>query len=282
VNGNNGQAHQLFESPVFAVEKVSYSYYGRYPALREVDLVVEQGEQLVLLGANGCGKSTLLKVLDGLLRPDNGRIAAFGEDATTVADDPLRSRELHRRVGLVFQDADVQLFSATVWDDIAFGPLQLGLADDEVRRRVQEALRTMGVEDLADRAPFELSGGEKRRVAIATVLAIDPEVLLLDEPTANLDPRSKAVLVDLIAGLGRMGKTIITTTHELEIVSAIATRVIVFGDRERRPIAAGNVADILEDEDLLIRANLVHEHLHWHGSLAHEHQHDHAGEHEHH
>lgn len=270
------------EPLVFQLDKVSYSYLGRYPALKDVDLRIRRGEQIAVLGANGCGKSTLLKILDGLYRPASGRIAAFGEDVTDIADDPIRAQRFHRRVGLVFQDADVQLFSPTVWDDVAFGPLQMGWTPEEVRRRVQEALRIMDVERLADRAPFELSGGEKKRVAIATVLAVDPDVLLLDEPTANLDPRSKAVLVDLIAGLSRLGKTVVTTTHELEIVRLIADRIVVFGDVERRPIAEGDADGVLDDTELLVRANLIHEHLHWHGTLAHEHQHCHVGEHEHH
>jgi len=126
----------LGDMPVFRVEGVSYSYQGRHQALDSVDLEVAAGEQLVLLGANGCGKSTLLKVLDGLYRPTEGRFWAFGEDVTEVADDPERGRELHRRVGLVFQDADVQLFSPTVFDDVAFGPLQMGWTNEEVRRRV--------------------------------------------------------------------------------------------------------------------------------------------------
>lgn len=268
--------------PIFRLEGVSYSYLGRYPALQDVNLTICQGEKVVILGANGCGKSTLLKILDGLYPPSAGRIEAFGEDLSRVGDDPAQSQRLHRRVGFVFQDADIQLFSPTVWDDVAFGPLQMGWEQDEVRRRVQEALRLMDVEDLADRAPYELSGGEKKRAAIATALAIDPEVLLLDEPTANLDPRTKAVLVELIARLGEMGKSVVTTTQELEIVPSIAGRVIVFGDKERRPIAEGDADTILDDTDLLVRANLIHQHLHLHGRLAHSHQHSHAGDHDHH
>lgn len=266
---------------LFHLEKVSYTYLGRHLALRDVDLTVYQSEGLAILGANGCGKSTLLKILDGLYRPSSGRIAAFGEDITALADNPVRAQRFHRRVGLVFQDADAQLFSPTVWDDVAYGPLQMGLSPNEVRLRAQEALAIMGVEHLSDRAPYELSGGEKKRVAIAAVLSINPEVLLLDEPTANLDPRSKAVLVDLIAEVGQSGKTVITTTQELEIVPLIASRVIVFGDAERRPIAEGHPDRILDDVDLLVRANLIHEHLHTHGRVTHAHAHAHGGAHEH-
>ncbi|HET7034917.1 MAG TPA: ABC transporter ATP-binding protein [Thermomicrobiaceae bacterium] len=261
-------------APAFEVEAVSFSYHGRQPALEQVDLTIAQGEQLVILGANGSGKSTLLKVLDGLYRPDSGRIRAFGEDVTDVAEDPARSRALHRRVGLVFQDPDVQLFCPTVYDDVAFGPLQLGWPDEQVRAAVARALEQMDVGHLSDRAPYELSGGEKKRVAIATVLSMEPEAILLDEPTASLDPRSSDALLDVILGLRRLGKTVVLTTHELEIVPLLATRVVVFGDRERRPVASGTAEAILADEALLVRTNLIHEHLHRHGAYVHSHYHD--------
>jgi cobalt/nickel transport system ATP-binding protein len=260
---------------VFHLADVSFSYQGRHEALRNVDLEIDQGEQLVILGANGSGKSTLLKMLDGLYRPTSGRIVAFDEDITDVADDPVRARELHRRVGLVFQDPDVQLFSPTVYDDVAFGPLQMGWSDDEVRRRVSLALEQMNVTHLADRAPYELSGGEKKRVAIATVLSMEPDVILLDEPTASLDPRSSSVLVDVIAGLRDLGKTVVLTTHELGIVPTLATRVVVFGDQERRPVASGSADELLSNYELLVSTNLVHEHLHYHGEMAHSHPHSH-------
>lgn len=245
----------------FRLEGVSYAYLRRHPALIGVDLLVARGERVVVLGANGCGKSTLLKIMDGLLRPESGRVEAFGQDATAAVDDPAAAQRLHRSVGLVFQDADVQLFSPTVWDDVAFGPLQMGWEPGEVRCRVEESLALMGIEALARRAPYELSEGEKKRAAIATVLALDPEALLLDEPTANLDPRSKAVLVELVARLNEEGRTVVTTTQELEIAPEMGRRAIVFGDRERRPVAEGPVGRILEDTDLLVRANLIHPRL---------------------
>ncbi len=245
------------------MEDVSYAYMGRYPAVVGVDLSVDCGERLVILGANGCGKSTLLKIADGLIRPDSGRVEACGEDAVAGANDAAIARRLHRRVGLVFQDADVQLFSPTVWDDVAFGPLQMGWDEPEVERRVEAALQLMGIEALARRAPYELSEGEKKRASIATVLSLDPEMLLLDEPTANLDPRSKAVLVELIARLSEEGKTIVTTTQELEIAPEVGRRAVVFGHSERRQVADGPVQDILDDTDLLVRTNLIHPRLLW-------------------
>ncbi len=245
----------------FRLTGISYSYLGRHPALMDVDLTIETGEQVVILGANGCGKSTLLKVMDGLLRPSAGQIEAFGEDVSRAADDAVTARRLHRRVGMVFQDSDVQLFSPTVWDDLVFGPLQMGWSDQDVRRRSERALEMMEITELAQRAPYELSEGEKKRAAIATVLALDPEALLLDEPTASLDPRSKAVLLELVTRLWRGGKTVVTTTQELEVAPMIGTRAIVFGYRERRPIADGPVDKILGDERLLIEANLIHPRL---------------------
>lgn len=248
---------------VFRLEGVSFSYLGRYRAVADASLSVARGERVVILGANGCGKSTLLKIMDGLVRPDAGRVEAFGEDIVGAVDDVDLGIRLHRRVGLVFQDSDVQLFSPTVWDDVAFGPLQMGWGEGEVKRRVQAALAAMEAEKLADRAPYELSEGEKKRVAIATVLSLDPEVLLLDEPTASLDPRSKAVLVDLIVRLGAAGKTVVTTTQELEVAPALGNRAVVFGDDERRPVADGSLEEILGNEELLVRANLVHPSLRW-------------------
>ena len=251
------------EPDAFRLTGISYSYLGRHPALVDVDLAVRQGEQLVIFGANGCGKSTLLKVMDGLVRADRGLVEAFGEDISRAPDDPMLARRLHRRVGMVFQDSDVQLFSPTVWDDLVFGPLQMGWTEQEVRRHGESALRMMEISELAQRAPYELSEGEKKRAAIATVLALDPEVLLLDEPTASLDPRSKALLLELVTRLGQAGKTVVTTTQELEVAPLIGTRAVVFGYRERRPIAEGPIDQILGDEKLLVEANLIHPNLRW-------------------
>jgi cobalt/nickel transport system ATP-binding protein len=257
---------------VFELHGVRYLYGGRQIALDGIDLRIERGERVVLLGANGSGKSTLLKLLDGIIAPSGGTMRALGRDVAAVADG-LDSFRFHREVGLVFQDPDVQLFSATVFDDVAFGPLQLGLPQEEVRACCDEAMRQMEIVHLSDRAPFELSGGEKKRAAIASVLSLRPDVLLLDEPTASLDPRTKWVLVNLIRQLGEGGKTLVTATHELEIVPLIAERVVVLGEN-RRVLADGKPADILADRDLLIRANLIHEHLHEHGGTRHSHDHD--------
>jgi cobalt/nickel transport system ATP-binding protein len=266
--------------PVFRLRDVRYVYSGRQSALDGVDLEIWSGERIALLGANGSGKSTLLKLLDGIVAPTSGTIRAMGRDvAAVVAGQDAFS--FHREVGLVFQDPDIQLFSATVLDDVAFGPLQLGLSRDDVRQRCDEALAAMEIAHLADRAPFELSGGEKKRAAIASVLSLRPDVLLLDEPTASLDPRTKWVLVDLIQRLGDAGRTLVVATHELDVVPLIADRAVVLSE-EGRVIADGAPATILADTELLVRANLIHEHLHEHGAVRHSHRHDSAdGSHDH-
>jgi len=258
--------------PLYVLRGVGYTYSGRQVALDGIDLEIWPGERVALLGANGSGKSTLLKLLDGVVGPTSGSIRALGKDVAAVAagEDGFR---FHREVGLVFQDPDIQLFSATVLDDVAFGPLQLGLSKEEVRDRCDEALAAMGIVHLADRAPFELSGGEKKRAAIASVLSLRPQVVLLDEPTASLDPRTKWVLVDLIRRLGAAGRTLIVATHELDVVPLIADRAVVLNE-QGRVVADGEPAAVLADRDLLIRANLIHEHLHEHGGTTHSHLHE--------
>jgi cobalt/nickel transport system ATP-binding protein len=182
--------------PIFELDNVGYVYNGRQVALDGITLKICDGERVALLGANGSGKSTLLKLLDGLFTPSSGSLKVFGEEVATLKDDQEETHRFHRRVGLVFQDPDIQLFSPTVGDDVAFGPLQLDLPLVEVRRRVEAALGQIEIMHLRDRAPFELSGGEKKRAAIASVMSLEPDVVLLDEPTASLDPRTKWVLVN--------------------------------------------------------------------------------------
>lgn len=264
---------------VFDVERVSYYYQGRFPALLDVSLQVRAGQKVAILGANGCGKSTLLKILDGLYFPSSGVVRAFGQELTAASlEDEPTNWAFRRRVGFVFQDPDVQLFSPTVWDEVAFGPLQLGIEQDEVASRVEAALRLLGIAKLAERVPYGLSGGEKKKVALASVLVLEPEVLLLDEPTAALDPRSQRALVDLIAGASSGGRTVVTATHDLDIVAEIADRVVVFGE-DRRIVREGLPEEILSDLALLEATNLAHAHRHVHAagrrSEVHSHPHLH-------
>ena len=243
-------------------EILSFAYEGNQTALDNINLTVQSGESLAILGANGCGKSTLLKLLDGLYFPMQGTIFAFGK---LLTEEALREDEYNfafrRRVGLVFQDSDVQLFSPSVREEVAFAPLQLGLSRAEVSRRVDSALEALRIEKLRNRAPHHLSGGEKRRVALASLLTLQPDVWLLDEPTTGLDPRSQSWLVDFIFEQRKLGKTIITATHDLVIAEAISSLICVFSE-DHQMIASGQPADILGDHDLLHRSNLSHYHAH--------------------
>jgi len=262
------------DNTVFKADHLSFSYGPGQAALDDVSLEITQGQKIALLGANGSGKSTLLKLLDGLYVPTAGTLSVFGVPLTqALLDDEAYAFALRRRVGFVFQDPDVQLFSPTVWDDVVFGPLHLGVSADDVRRRAEQAMQLLGVERLAERAPHRLSGGEKKKVALASVLAIRPDVLLLDEPTASLDPRSQANLVDFLYGLNvEQNVTLVTATHDLGLVNEMADWVYVFGESHRL-IAAGAPADILSQHDLLVSANLIHGHTHRHRAATHAHEH---------
>jgi cobalt/nickel transport system ATP-binding protein len=257
---------------VFELADVRYNYES-VPALNGISLEIESGKRTALLGANGSGKSTLLRLLDGLAFPDFGLITFHGETLSEQQfEDERFAFDFRRRVGLVFQNPDVQLFNPTVFDEVAFAPLQLQWSRAEILRRVDEALETMEISALRDRPPHRLSGGEKKRVALASVLVLDPEVLLLDEPTAALDPRSQSQIIDLLIGWGDGSKTVITATHDLGLVEDIADYCFVL---ERGQIAAQGVpASVLRDQDTLARANLIHAHRHSHGPAGmHSHPH---------
>jgi len=268
-------------SPEIVLEgrDLHYAYLGRFTALDGVSLSVGRGEKVALLGANGCGKSTLLKLLDGLLFADAGELCAFGEPVTEDSlEDEQFSRAFRSRVGFIFQSSDAQVFSPTVREEIAFGPLNMGLDADAVARRVDDTAAMLDIVDLADRAPYQLSGGEKKRVAIASVLVMNPEVLLFDEPTAALDPRTQQWLIELIVELNRAGKTIVLATHDLASLDVLADRCVVFSE-DHRIAADGPPATILGDHDLLLGANLVHAHRHAHDSSDEPHAHLHVGGH---
>jgi cobalt/nickel transport system ATP-binding protein len=259
---------------VFDVREVTYRYH-EVTALDGLTLSIAKGQRVAILGANGSGKSTLLRLLDGLYFPDSGTISAFGEPLSEAhLQDEGFAFSFRRRVAFVFQNPDVQLFNPTVFDEVAFGPLQLRWPKDEIRRRVAEILETMEISHLKDRSPHRLSGGEKKRVALASVLVLDPEVLLLDEPTAALDPRSQSRMIDFLIGWGGGAKTVLTATHDFDIVEDIADRCYVF--QHGRVVADGRPMEILHDESLLERTNLTHAHRHVHASgEVHSHPHLH-------
>ncbi|ADU52343.1 cobalt ABC transporter, ATPase subunit [Thermaerobacter marianensis DSM 12885] len=226
-------------------------------ALRGVDLAIGDGERVAIMGPTGSGKSTLVQHFNGLLRPTRGRVEVDGMDLWAPGRDrDHRLAEARRRVGLVFQFPEQQLFADTVWDDVAFAPRNLGLDEDEVAARVERAMALVGLDpDLGRRSPFSLSGGQMRRVAIAGVLAMMPRMLVLDEPTAGLDPRGRESLVELLLRLHReAGIAVVLVSHDVDEVAAVAERVVLM--RDGRIAADGPAADVLTDAALLARCRL--------------------------
>jgi len=246
--------------------------------VRALSLAVGPGQRIALVGANGSGKSTLLRLLDALCFPASGMLRFEGEPMTErrLQEDGFR-RRFRRQVALVFQNPEVQLFNPTVFDEVAFGPLQLDLSREEVLRRIDETLEYMGIAHLRQRSPHRLSGGEKKKVALASALVMDPAVLLLDEPAAALDPKSQSQIVDLLQGWKSTNKTVITATHQLELLEDIADRVYVM--QQGTIMASGTPGEILSNQELLLDANLVHAHRHSHAGLVHSHPHLHGHSH---
>jgi cobalt/nickel transport system ATP-binding protein len=260
---------------IIRVEEVHYAYHGRIGALCGITFGVPEGAIFAVIGSNGSGKSTLLHVLDGLVYPASGKVLFKGAEVSEQSlKNPQFLRAFRGQVGYVFQDSDVQLFCPTVLDELKFGPLQLGLGEKEAQARSIQILDMLEMENLADRPPYMLSSGEKKKVALGTVLTMNPEVLLLDEPTNGLDPRTQCFLVELILALNEAGKTIVIATHDLSLVSELRCRVAVLSE-EHAVERVGDADDILSDERLLLKVNLIHEHVHYHGEIAHRHIHSH-------
>jgi cobalt/nickel transport system ATP-binding protein len=253
------------------VDGISLEVGGR-AVLRDLSFTIREGERAVLLGVNGCGKTSLLRLLDGLAFPTGGAIRYAGLPLDARALDGAAFRRRFRgEVALLFQNVDAMLFNPTVADEIAFGPRQLGLAD--VGGRVARWAGTFELEGVLDRPPFELSGGEKKRVALAALLAIDPRVLLLDEATANLDPAWSARLVDLLGA--QPGLTTIASTHNLTIAEELGARAILLAPGRAGALHDGPTSTLLADDRLLAASGLAHRHAHRHGAAAHAHFHVH-------
>ncbi len=217
-------------TPLFSLDNVCFAYEGHI-ALRYITLDVARGETVVLQGSNGCGKSTLLKLLNGLVYAEEGTYRFDGDVINEKSlKDNVFSKKFHQRVGCIFQNSDVQLFCGNVEEEISFGPRQMGLSEEEVKRRTDDVIGLLEIEDLRERAPYHLSGGEKRNVAIACILSMNPEALVLDEPLAGLDRKTQEWLVGFLLDLKKAGKTLIVSTHNDELAHTLADRLVVIGD----------------------------------------------------
>lgn len=250
------------------VTNLTFRYPDGLTALDGISLAVAAGETVSLLGANGTGKSTLLLCIVGILR-GNGSIRVGGIELSAETAAAIR-----RRVGFVFQNPEHQLFTTTVLEDVVFGPLNLGLSREEAIARAERTLAELNLTALKDRVPHHLSQGEKKKAALATALAMHPDILLLDEPTAGLDPRSSTHLIDILFALKEDRKTMVIATHDMHLAEQISDRVIVLG--ENRTVAReGSPESILSDGDFLARNNLIHLHRHAHERTRHGHPHFH-------
>ncbi len=260
---------------IIGVRGVHYSYYERIPALVDVSLQIRKGRRFAIIGSNGSGKSTLLQILSGLIHPSSGNTFFKGREVTEESlKDESFLRLFREHVGYVFQDSDVQLFCPTVLDELLYGPIQLGLSEEEALERAFAIMQMLSIEHIQDRPSYMLSGGEKKRVALGSILTMNPEVLLFDEPTNGLDPRTQVFLLELMLALNEAGKTIVVATHDLTLVGELGSEVAVLNE-DHRLEKVGSADEILGDQDLLLKVNLIHEHIHHHGDTVHSHLHSH-------
>lgn len=237
---------------VIKTENMSFTYPDGTPALQNINMEILEGERAAIIGSNGAGKSTLFSHFNGILRPTSGLIKIDGEPASYKKDDLIKIRQ---KVGMVFQNPDDQLFSPTVEEDVAFGPMNLGLPDEEVERRVKESLEAVGMEDSERKAPHHLSGGQKKRVAIAGILAMKPDIMVLDEPTTGLDPHGVEQVMDILYDLNlKKNMSIIISSHDVEMVTEFATKIFVLHGGEI--IRQGTPEDIFNDPETIKRAQL--------------------------
>ena len=205
--------------------------YSDIVALKHVDFTAEKGETVVITGPNGCGKSTLLNIMVGILYPEFGEYHFDGEVIDKkYLNDKVKARAFHKRIGYIFQNSEVQLFCGNVFDEVAFGPTQMGLSDEEIRKRTEDSINLLGITHLRERVPYHLSGGEKKKVAIASILAVNPDVIVLDEPLSGLDRESKGNIIELLKTLKDTGKTIIVSTHDDMLIEGLTGRIFTMGE----------------------------------------------------
>ncbi|WP_297425854.1 energy-coupling factor ABC transporter ATP-binding protein [Clostridium sp.] len=238
------------------LENISFTYKNKI-ALNNVNVHIKEGESVAVIGPNGSGKSTFLKLLNAIIFSSEGR---YIFDKVQINENALKDTKylklFHKRIGFVFQNSDAQLFCSTVLEEIAFGLMQMEISEDEVNKRVNDCLHLLNIDKLRDEHPYNLSGGEKKRVAIASVLAMNPEIITLDEPMNGIDPKGKRFLRDLLIALNKSGKTIICATHDFEYIDGVFNRAIVFSE-EHKIIRDDKYEDVIKDEEFLRKNNII-------------------------
>lgn len=234
-----------------STENLSFTYPDGTQALKNINIEIEKGEKVAIIGPNGAGKSTLFSHFNGLTEPTLGCVKIEGKPISFEKDELLKVRQ---KVGIVFQDPNDQLFAPTVKEDIAFGPMNLGLSYDEVEKRVEDALKMVGMENYEDKTPHHLSGGQQKRIAIAGIIAMKPELMILDEPTAGLDPDGVEKVLNIMNQLNEEGMTLIISSHDIDMISKYADKIFVLYNGEI--IESGNKNKIFSDMELLKKAHL--------------------------
>lgn len=239
------------------MKNINYSYDSGATAIKNINLEINSGESVAFIGPNGSGKSTLMKLINGLVSPSRGSYTFQGVEITSKQlENDMFLKNFHKKVGFVFQNSEVQLFCSNVYDEIAFGIRQMNMPEEEVSKRVEDILKLLKIENLKHRQPYHLSGGEKRKIAIASVLVMNPEVLVFDEPMNGLDPETKRFLKELMIVLNEAGKTILCSTHDFEYVKGVFKRAIVFS-KDHTIIRDGDYKAIMEDEEFLFNNNII-------------------------
>lgn len=236
---------------ILEVKDLHYNYPDGTQAIKGIDFKVEEGQMISILGPNGAGKSTFFLHFNGIIEPTSGEVIIEGE---TLKYDKKSLLSARAKVGIVFQNPDDQLFAPTVFEDVAFGPMNMGLSEDEVKQRVEESLEVVGMSEYAQKAPHHLSGGQKKRVAIAGILAMRPKVMVLDEPTSGLDPNGASAIMQLLYDLNAEGMTIIVSTHDVDLVPMYSDNINVL--RKGKILKKGNCREVFSDEEVIEQADL--------------------------
>ena len=234
-----------------SIKNLSYTYPDGTRALKNINMEILKGQKVAIMGPNGAGKSTLFSHFNGLTEPTSGHLEIDGKK---MEYDKNTLLEVRQKVGIVFQDPNDQLFAPTVKEDVAFGPMNLGLSYEEVEKRMNEALTLVGMEKFKDKTPHHLSGGQQKRVAIAGIIAMKPEIMILDEPTAGLDPQGVEKVLEILNNLNKEGMSIVISSHDIEMVNGFAEKIFVLNEGEI--LASGDKDEIFSDKELLKKAHL--------------------------